>query len=322
MDKVKILQKIVFFATGLALLVIALGAYTRLTDAGLGCPDWPGCYGDLIQNQNNMWTRQAWTEMIHRYIAGTLGLLVLCIVGIAFTYRKILPHKIPFILLGLIVFQALLGMWTVTLKLHPSIVTLHLVGGFSTLSLLWLYFLQLRERHVITKASPSSPLFWILLIALTCLLLQILLGAWTSSNYAALACLDFPQCQQSWLPQSNFKEAFIFWHPIGPNFEYGLLDNSSRMTIHMVHRFWAMITAGVITLACGLLLRQSPDSSMRRVIYSVIVLLCVQLSLGITNVIAVLPLGIAVLHNIFAALLLLSLVTLTYSVARGHYATR
>ena len=317
MDNLKTLRLLSFLGACLALIVIGLGAYTRLTDAGLGCPDWPGCYGHLIQNEHSNWSLQAWTEMIHRYIAGSLGLLVLGITFLAIKARKTLPYKIPLFLVGLIICQALLGMWTVTLKLHPTIVMLHLIGGFTTLTLLWLYYLQLRTLSEKQTTTVPTSIKRFLIIALGLLILQIALGGWTSANYAALACLDFPQCQGSWLPQSNFSQALTFLHPIGPNFEFGLFDSATRMTIHMMHRFGALITTVAITLSCGMLLRNGREKindPFRKATWVVIGLLCFQVSLGITNVLEVLPLGIAVLHNMVAAMLLLSVVTLTYLV--------
>lgn len=323
-----------FIATGLALIVIGLGAYTRLTDAGLGCPDWPGCYGHLFEPNNflkeNFWTTKAWTEMIHRYVAGSLGLLILVLFFFSLRYHFTLPSKvnnetsfpikIPCLLLVLIICQALLGMWTVTLKLHPTIVMAHLLGGFTTLTLLWLYYLQLKNylsvnspflRKAVILPNYYKPLT---LLCLITVILQIALGGWTSANYAALACLDFPQCQASWLPAHNFSAAFTLLHPIGPNFEFGLLDNAARITIHMTHRFGALLTTLLLTLTCGIMLKTNISSLLRKTAWVIIALLCLQVALGITNILAILPLPIAVMHNMVAALLLLSVVTLTYYV--------
>jgi len=343
-----------FIATCLALIVIGLGAYTRLTDAGLGCPDWPGCYGHLFEPnttasptipvankvattssllpqagegarradegsfindqpiKENVWAVQAWTEMIHRYAAGTLGLLVLGLFILALRSRATLPWKIPCILAVLIVWQALLGMWTVTLKLHPTIVMAHLLGGFTTLTLLWLYHLQIQNKTKPLKLSLPKIYTPLVVTSLTLLILQIALGGWTSANYAALACLDFPQCQAAWLPTHNFYDALTLWHSVGPNFEFGLLDNAARMTIHMMHRLGALLTTLVLTLTCGIILKTTPH--LHKIVWIIIALLCLQVALGITNILAILPLGIAVMHNMVAALLLLSVVTLTYYV--------
>lgn len=313
-----------FFGVFLAVLVIGLGAYTRLTDAGLGCPDWPGCYGVLFEPavstlEATPWSTKAWTEMAHRYLAGSLGLLVLTLLGSVLFLRRsyLLPWKIPSLLLLLIFCQALLGMWTVTLKLHPTVVMSHLLGGFSTMTLFWLYGLQLMAiRDPLFSLSPAMQHRYkpFVLTALALLILQIALGAWTSANYAALVCPTFPQCHTSWLPASNFTEAFQLFHPTGSNFEFGLLDNAARMTIHMMHRLGALLATSAIFVTCGLIIKDSCSRHLSGVVGVIILLLCLQIALGITNVLAVLPLPIAVMHNVIAALLLLGMVTLTYSV--------
>src|SRR5690606_22515250 len=214
---------LVLFATALALCVVILGAFTRLRDAGLGCPDWPGCYGhftwpgteEQIANAQARFpdapfeVHKAWPEVVHRYFAGTLGLVIMAIGALAWKNRRRpeQPLKLPLALLGLVIAQGLFGMWTVTLKLWPQVVTTHLLGGFATLSLLWLLALRLNNR---AWGHPDVPLLhWqalkpLAMLGLILVCLQIALGGWTSSNYAALACPDLPTCQGRWLPPMDF----------------------------------------------------------------------------------------------------------------------
>ena len=214
--------KLSLFATILAIVVVVLGAYTRLTDAGLGCPDWPGCYGQLTPpTDQSIDSQKAWTEMIHRYFAGTLGLVILVLAIVAIFKRKqpnvgarrAVPLQLPLVLLGLVIFQALLGMWTVTMLLNPLVVMAHLLGGMATLGLLW--WLALRSQSnslkfaIRNSQSAINPNLktWATL-GLIILGIQIALGGWTSANYAALACPDFPQCQGQWWPSMDFSGAF------------------------------------------------------------------------------------------------------------------
>jgi len=311
-------------ATLLALVVVVLGAYTRLTDAGLGCPDWPGCYGKLfvpdaehaqsIYPNAPLETTKAMTEMVHRYVASTLGFLILLLAGLAYRYRHVKGHPfwLPVGLLVLVIAQGLLGMWTVTLKLHPTVVMAHLLGGFTTLALLWLLLLRAYAPRIPTTQLAQTRWPCWALIGLIILAIQIALGGWTSSNYAALACPDFPTCQQQWLPPLDFKNAFTLWHPVGPNFEGGLLENAARVTIHLAHRVGALITLVYFTLFIVLLWRATREVPIHRLLTVLAILLISQITLGITNVVELLPLPIAVLHHAVAALLLLTMVMLNY----------
>jgi len=316
---------LVIAATLLALAVVILGAYTRLTDAGLGCPDWPGCYGKLfvIDEQHAqllypdipLEKTKAMTEMGHRYLASTLGFFILLLAGLAIYYRRVdkdYPFLLPLGLLILVIGQGLLGMWTVTLKLHPTVVMAHLLGGFTTLSLLALLLLRSYAPKIPTTTLYNTRWPCWALLSLVILALQIALGGWTSSNYAALACPDFPTCQQQWLPPLDVKKAFTLWHPLGPNFEGGLLDNAARVTIHLAHRLGALITLLYFTGFIVLLWRATQEKLIRRVLIVLGFLLILQITLGITNVVELLPLSIAVLHHAVAALLLLTVVTLNY----------
>src|SRR5688572_20941617 len=209
----------------LAWCVVMLGAYTRLKGAGLGCPDWPGCYGQLVVPETAHALQQAvarypmqpveavkvWAEMVHRYAAGTLATLILLLALRAmwrFRYAN-QPKLVPFILVGLVVFQALLGMWTVTWRLLPQVVMGHLLGGMTIVALLGLLVLQLSVRELPRIVVPQLR-FWAAL-SLGVLVLQIVLGGWTSANYAALVCPDFPTCHGDWVPDLDFARAFYFW---------------------------------------------------------------------------------------------------------------
>ena len=275
----------------LAITVIAIGSYTRLTHAGLGCPDWPGCYGhatvaqihnDTIANLN-IDTTKAWTEMVHRYFAGSLALLI---VAIGFlNFRQKINIKTTILLLVTIVFQALLGMWTVTWKLLPTVVMAHLLGGFLTLSLLWFLLLDSTKMSFNSNLKISKFTKIFSLIALITISIQIILGGWTSSNYAALPCLDFPTCNNYLLPNSdllkNFTTAFNPLHAIGPNYHGGLLDYNSRVLIQLVHRLGAYINFIIILI---LIVSNFYNKYYFKINIILISLLILQISLGILNV--------------------------------------
>ncbi|NMH65031.1 COX15/CtaA family protein [Shewanella salipaludis] len=309
-----------------SLMVILMGAYTRLSDAGLGCPDWPGCYGhikvptqshEIARAQNNfphleIEPAKAWLEMIHRYIAGALGLLVLSILVLCLRSRDT-PKKLPLFIAVLIVFQAALGMWTVTMKLMPLIVMSHLLGGFTLISLLLLLYLRTHPLPRI-RVSPGARI--LAAVGLAALIGQIVLGGWTSSNYAALACTALPVCEGDWLANLQWARAFSPFQGNHPSFEFGVLDYASRMTIHVSHRFGALLT-GAILLSLGVtLLAGDQPAWVRRSGALLICLLLLQIGLGVSNVVLHLPLGIAVSHNGGAALLLLTMVFINYALWR------
>jgi len=309
----------------LALFVVMLGAYTRLTDAGLGCPDWPGCYGHMVlpsaenelQSAQQQYpqipieSRKAWTEMAHRYVAGTLGLLILFIAGSIF-WRRFqgirLPWELPVILILLLLFQAALGMWTVTMKLLPVVVMGHLLGGILIFSCLCRLRLQLSS--VRTMNLPQWH-FWILLGALI-VFFQIALGGWVSSNYAGIACIGFPQCNGQWLPELHFSQGFNLFSPVGANYQGGVLDNDIRMTIQYIHRLGAVVTAVYLLTLATLLLVKGRHCYLKGFALLAILLVLVQFALGIMNVIYLLPLWIAVAHNGVAALLMATLFMMLY----------
>ena len=300
--------------TALAALVVVLGAYTRLVDAGLGCPDWPGCYGHLgVPTSHEEVARaeaafpaqpvdaeKAWTEMVHRYAATALGFMILVILALVLKYR--LPWRLPAALAVLVVAQGAFGAWTVTLKLWPQVVTIHLAGGFATLALLWLLAITLRRPAWRVAPALNRLTTW----ALVALVAQVALGGWLTSNYAALACPDFPTCHGEWLPAMDFRAGFNVLQSIGPNYLGGLLSSDARVAIHVAHRIGAVavvLVAGALAFRLG----------NRPVGWLLGGGLAVQFGLGIANVAFALPLTVAVLHNAGAAALLLALVTVKYA---------
>jgi heme a synthase len=328
-------NRLAIFALILSVFVIMLGAYTRLTDAGLGCPDWPGCYGHIVlpATQPELGVAQqvypdqplvahkAWTEMVHRYVAGTLGILIVILAVWAVSNRRRgLPQPIitPFLLVAVLIFQAALGMWTVTLRLLPLVVTGHLLGGMAIAGLLsWLSCATFAWNGGSTLSCKNSMRRFgqiVVALGLIILIIQIFLGAWTSTNYAALACgSDFPNCQGI----LKWAHAFNFLSPVGPNYEGGRLEMETRMTIQMAHRYGAFVTfvylLGIVALICNnQKLKNYPNRfvPVRWLAWTIAVLLCIQVALGIINVVKLLPLGIAVAHNGVAALLLIAVVAL------------
>lgn len=316
--------RLTVFTCLLAFCVVLMGAYVRLSDAGLGCPDWPGCYGNLVVPQETAtaspqgFTRplhqgKAWKEMIHRYMAGTLGLCILLLTLLAWRHRRNpgQPLWLPSLLLGLVIFQAALGMWTVTLLVKPAIVTAHLLGGFATFVLLLLLALRLRPTPLFQTLEFSPLQRRLVLVGLVVVIAQITLGGWTSTNYAALGCSDFPRCYpDQWWPAMDFKEAFVIWRGIGIDYEFGVLENDARAAIHMTHRIGALISLLVVCWLALSLIRQRGQDALRGLGGLLFLLLTVQIALGITNVLGHLPLSVAVAHNGGGALLLAALTVL------------
>lgn len=350
----------------LCFCVVVFGAYVRLSDAGLGCPDWPGCYGhigvpdathEVAAAESKFPERpveapKAWKEMIHRYLASTLGLLIVALAIISrFVRSPAMPKVLPWFLVGLVIFQGVLGMWTVTWQLKPLAVTGHLLGGMSTLSLLvWMWLAagrrvelaiddapvprELRsereaafsfgkesaaDRARVPKGfAPRNEIDGLRLfagVALLCVALQIFLGGWTSTNYAALACPDFPTCHGRWLPDiqsETVAEAYTLWRGLGINYEFGVLDNRERVAIHFFHRAGAVVVTAVLLLL-GLSLLSNRNSPFWR-LYGLAVLgtLSVQVAICILTVKLQLPLLLAAAHNAGAALLLLTMVCLNF----------
>ena len=305
-----------------ALLVVSVGAYTRLADAGLGCPDWPGCYGFLTvpDEATEISTAEArypeapvefakaWWEMGHRYIAGALLLLVASILFMAYRAREEedTPLKLAAVLMFVILWQAAFGAWTVTLKLWPQVVTGHLIGGFTTLSLMWLLFLRQGGLSDMVSALPRPN--WLAKIAFVAVVLQIILGGWVSSNYAALACYDFPSCDGTYTPNIDLQQGFNIFQSVGPNYLGGLMTNEARMAIHWVHRIGAIV---VLLVVGGLVIQTVKQAAV--IGYALLAVLVTQITLGILNVVWVLPLLNATAHNTVGALLLLVLVTINFA---------
>lgn len=312
----KTLRTIVGVAIILAFIVVTLGAYTRLTDAGLGCPDWPGCYGQMLVPSMNAVTttiepQKAWTEMIHRYAAGTLGLLIM---GLAFCVLKNnrqgrqVPWVLPIVLVLLVLFQAALGMWTVTLKLLPVVVMSHLLGGLLIFASLCYFFWQLNCEPM---GTDSKFLLWINL-GVVLVFCQIALGGWVSSNYAGIACIGFPTCNGQWFPVSHMRQAFNVFSSIGTNYQGGILDNEIRVTIQLIHRLGAYITAVYVAALSSVIILKQNTRLLRITAIIALVLVLLQFGVGVINVLYLLPLWNAVLHNAIAALLLATMVSLRH----------
>ena len=316
------IKNLSLFGICLAFVVIALGAWTRLVDAGLGCPDWPGCYGFVVFPTNEAEIalaearyptfpydiNKAIPEVVHRYFAAALGFLAIIMVYYSFKQNE--NKNIRRWTIGLLIFiccQGLFGYLTVSLLLLPIIVTAHLFGGFTTLTLFLLIFLMSGKFDILEKMAIPK-LKTIAGIALAVLLFQIFLGVWTSTNYASLACADFPTCQGTYMPEMDFKNGFNLNQEVGPNYLYGLLDNPSRVAIHYSHRVSAILVAVVFLI----LISKLWFSNAAPLASTIGILLLTQISLGIINVVYVLPLYVAIAHNLVAALLLLAIFTVNY----------
>jgi cytochrome c oxidase assembly protein subunit 15 len=330
-NKLNILRRLVLVSILLAVVVVGLGAYARLTDAGLGCPDWPGCYGliDVPETSKQIILaekafperpvepQKAWNEMIHRYFAGSLGLFILAIAIMSFKYRKSgAPVYLPLLLLLLVTFQAALGMWTVTMMLMPIIVMAHLLGGFTTLCLLFVLYLRLSPYRVPGGDSSVRKYARYGLFGVVILTAQIALGGWTSSNYAALVCVELPICQSGWLEQMTFKDSFDLIPPERESYEFGYLPHADRVTIHVMHRFGAILTSLYLFWLAFMVFSKAHTQFFKKCAVSLAAVLTVQLALGISNIWFILPLSVAVGHNVVAVCLMLVLITLTYSLKR------
>lgn len=321
--------RLALLATVVALVVVLLGAYTRLTHAGLGCPDWPGCYGFISVPSTEAQLAHAevrfpdtpveaakgHNEMVHRYFAGGLTLLIMMLGVQAWHRRHIVgqPVGLPLLLLALVVTQAAFGMWTVTLKLWPQVVTAHLLGGMSTLSLLFLLTLRLSGRFApmaLTTTPEGQRLRRMAVAGLVLVGLQIALGGWVSSNYAAMACLDLPTCQGRWWPDTDFANGFHLTQHIGPNYLGGKLDSDARTAIHLTHRIGALLVTFSLSVLAFALYRLG----LRSMAALLVSALGLQIVLGIGNVVLHLPLALAVAHNAGGAALILTLTLINYRV--------
>lgn len=333
------MKKLVLASVLLAIVVVILGAYTRLADAGLGCPDWPGCYGNLVvpshpdkvdaaeqaYPERPLEAHKAWLEMIHRYFAGMLGLFILTIAIMSIRRQSgaygpsSAPVKLPLLILLLVIGQAALGMWTVTLNLMPVVVMGHLLGGFTILSLLFLLFMRLShrgfEQNAFYQSDPFSRGFIGFAIgAVVIVVAQIALGGWTSANYAALACTQLPVCEGDWASKLDFADAFSV--PEADNYEFGKHGYEGRMTMHISHRIGAIVTFLYLGWVALTLFRKAASETVKNLSIVVLIILIAQVLLGISNVVFKLPIVVAVLHNAVAAILLLSLIALNYTLFR------
>ncbi len=316
-NAVTTLKKILYFAIILSFIVVVLGAYTRLSDAGLGCPDWPTCYGQIITTSNNIdgityWDAKAWKEMIHRYAASLLGLVII-VISVISVFNKNIPKnsKVTSVLLVfLVVFQGILGMLTVTELLHPVIVLGHLLGGMTIVSLLFWLFISCHDNAYNYVCYYSKKGYYFTILTLIVLLVQITLGGWTSANYAALSCgNDFPTCLGYLLPQVADFSQVISVQPLGINYEYGVLESGARVAIQLLHRLGALVTISFVLVLVFLL---KNNRNMQKIIKTMLFLLGLQLILGILNVVLSLPIFIAIMHNLVALLLLLTIVNVIY----------
>lgn len=330
------IRRLAWIAAAFALLVIVFGAFVRLSNAGLSCPDWPTCYGEItwpthahdIASANAAFpdrpveSDKAWREQVHRILVGGLGLLTFALAGWAWWRRRELGGLalVPIAAAALIFFQAALGAWTVSMKLLPAVVTAHLLGGMAMFALLGYTALRLSVAPVATDAyfaeAQRRKLRRLTIVGIGLVAMQIALGGWTSTNYAALACgLDFPSCLGQIWPQADFGQAFVLWRGIGVNYEGGVLDGSARIAIQLVHRIGAVLVFTHIAFA--VVARGVRYAQTRSLAILVALALLLQIALGIANVELGLPLTVATAHNGGAALLLFALLALLVRVRRS-----
>jgi len=334
MDDSKI-SKLSFFGALFTLIVISLGAWVRLTDAGLGCPDWPGCYGllttpdtvDELAKAREYYPNadidvgKAWREMLHRYMAGLLGLYVFFITYISIKYSK-RSYTLPVLISILIIIQAFMGMLTVTMLVKPTIVTTHLFFGMLTATLLFMNSLKYSN---ISMSSEKIPAIALIVISITWvfLIIQILLGGWTSTNYASLACTDFPKCLDQWYPKEMiFNEAFNVINLPDVNYEGGILAYGAKVAIHYSHRITALILTFVFISALYVVFKLNKHSLLKKLMSISIIFFILQIILGISNVVYSLPLNIAVWHTMNAAILMALISSALYYCLLSFYKTR
>jgi heme a synthase len=327
----------------LCFTVVVLGAYVRLTAAGLGCPDWPGCYGHLTPigaqraadadaasyTVRPLEPGKAWREMIHRYAAGTLALIIVIIAALAVRAQRPLGPRVVSLPLAIalpaiVIVQAVLGMLTVTWQLKPLVVTLHLLFGMTTLALLWWLVLSLQvtpwsDTRRAFRGGGASVARGLTLFGLVVLVAQVALGGWTSSNYAAIACPDLPKCQGSWWPHADFRDAFVLWRGLNVDYEGGVLGNPARIAIHLAHRLGALVASAALTLAAIFVLgargAMAARPAARPAALAVLAALGLQLAIGTSMVLRGFPLWLATAHTAGAALLLLATLVLLRSLS-------
>ena len=334
MDDSKI-SKLSFVGALLTLIVISLGAWVRLTDAGLGCPDWPGCYGllttpdtvDELAKAREYYPNadidvgKAWREMLHRYMAGLLGLYVFFITYISIKYSK-RSYTLPVLISILIIIQAIMGMLTVTMLVKPTIVTTHLFFGMLTATLLFINSLKYSNTSMTSEKIPAIALI-IITITWIFLIIQILLGGWTSTNYASLACTDFPKCLDQWYPKEMiFNEAFNVINLPDVNYEGGILAYGAKVAVHYTHRITALILTFVFISALYVVFKLNKHSLLKKIMSISIIFFILQVILGISNVVYSLPLNIAVWHTMNAAILMALISSALYYCLLSFYKTK
>ena len=334
MDDSKI-SKLSFVGALFTLIVISLGAWVRLTDAGLCCPDWPGCYGllttpdtvDELAKAREYYPNadidvgKAWREMLHRYMAGLLGLYVFFITYISIKYSK-RSYTLPVLISILIIIQAIMGMLTVTMLVKPTIVTTHLFFGMLTATLLFINSLKYSNTSMTSEKIPAIALI-IITITWIFLIIQILLGGWTSTNYASLACTDFPKCLDQWYPKEMiFNEAFNVINLPDVNYEGGILAYGAKVAIHYSHRITALILTFVFISALYVVFKLNKHSLLKKIMSISIIFFILQVILGISNVVYSLPLNIAVWHTMNAAILMALISSALYYCLLSFYKTK
>jgi cytochrome c oxidase assembly protein subunit 15 len=311
------------------------GAFTRLTDSGLGCPDWPGCYGqanplqahaDISAAEAAMPTgpvtvMKAWIEMIHRYLAMGIGVLIIALMSIAWRRRLKSGRRetrfspvLPSTLFAFVCVQGAFGAWTVTMKLQPIIVTTHLLLGMSLLALLMGFGARLSDHPHISRLGGSQSAAALRIpavLSIVLLVIQIALGGWVSSNYAALACTDFPLCQGELFPPMDFTSGFTLWRDLGKTALGDYLPFQALTAIHWTHRAFAFV---VVVLVAWVSLRAYKIEALRNTARWLLIMIVVQFAVGVSTVYLNLPLALAVAHNGGAALLLILLVMLNYKI--------
>jgi cytochrome c oxidase assembly protein subunit 15 len=325
-------RKLVWVAAFLTFDLIVFGGFTRLTDSGLGCPDWPGCYGlanpflaheHIEAAQAAMPTGpvthfKAWIEMIHRYLAMGIGILIITLMAKAWlqwrkSHNRAFAPLMPTLLFGFVCLQGAFGAWTVTMKLQPVIVTIHLLLGLTLLALL--AWLGGREdsllKPVPVEANPASlrPVRALAILSAVVLAVQLALGGWVSTNYATLACSDFPTCNGTFVPEMDFEHGFTLWRELGKTAAGHYLPFSALTAIHWVHRNFAVV---LIVVLGATVWRAWSHPFLRPTARKIALVLVLQALSGVATVYLNFPLTIAVIHNAGAALLVLLVTMLNY----------
>ena len=328
-------QKLVWVTLFLTFDLVMFGAFTRLTDSGLGCPDWPGCYGQANPLQAHadisaaeaalptgpVTVMKAWIEMIHRYLAMGIGVLIIALMAISWrrwlqSGRKAMKFSpwFPTFLFAFVCLQGAFGAWTVTMKLQPVIVTIHLLLGMSLLALLTWFGTRLSDHPLVSRSA--SPLLIPATMAAAMLAIQIALGGWVSSNYAALACADFPLCHGKLLPQMDFINGFTLWRELGMTAQGDYLPLAALTAIHWTHRVIAFI---VVALVAWTALAGLRFNRLRKTARWLLVMITLQFTTGISTIFLDLPLAIAVIHNGGAALLVILLAGMNHKIRSAQH---